>query len=138
MADCGWFWSILWVIILLVFGWPIGFICAVFYCLLSPFAACCHGCNELVNLLERGVKLPLTCAQNMVSGKSMCWCWMHLVVEMKIWIYWSKSNFLIYFHIVLNKNWKFYWSWAGGPLLIARTVRGIIKWIWWCIQVKKF
>ena len=35
------------------------------------------------------------------------------VVEMKIWIYWSESNSLIYFYIhctfvFLNKNWKNY------------------------------
>jgi hypothetical protein len=29
---------------------------------------------------------------------------------MKIWIYWSKSNTWINFFIVLNKNWKIYWS----------------------------
>ena len=31
---------------------------------------------------------------------------------MKIWIYWFKSNSWINFHIhvVLNKNWKIYWS----------------------------
>jgi hypothetical protein len=28
------------------------------------------------------------------------------VLEMKILIYWSESNSLIYFYIVLNKNWK--------------------------------
>ena len=32
------------------------------------------------------------------------------VLEMKIWIYWSESNSWIYFCIVLNKNWKIYWS----------------------------
>ncbi|KAJ8309283.1 hypothetical protein KUTeg_014157 [Tegillarca granosa] len=72
MADCSWLWSIIWAIILLVFGWPIGLICALFYCLLSPLAACCSGCSELINLLDRGVKLPMTCAQNMVNGKAMC------------------------------------------------------------------
>ncbi|KAL8611008.1 hypothetical protein ACOMHN_042624 [Nucella lapillus] len=72
MANCGWLWSIIWFIILLVFGWPIGFFCAVFFVILSPFSACCSCCNELINLLDRGVKLPLTCAQNLVSGKSMC------------------------------------------------------------------
>ncbi|KAK3796416.1 hypothetical protein RRG08_026671 [Elysia crispata] len=65
MANCGWLWSIIWLIILILFGWPIGFLCAVFFVLLSPCAACCGGCVELINLLERGVKLPLTCAQNM-------------------------------------------------------------------------
>ena len=52
------------------------------------------------------------------------------VFEMKIWNYWSGSNSWIYFYIVLNKNWKnllvwtkFYWSWAGGPVLILSTTR---------------
>jgi hypothetical protein len=31
-------------------------------------------------------------------------------LKMKIWIYWSESNSWIYFYIVLNKNWKIYWS----------------------------
>ena len=26
------------------------------------------------------------------------------------WIYWSQSNSWIYFYIVLNQNWKIYWS----------------------------
>uniref|UniRef100_A0A8W8I6K5 Caveolin n=1 Tax=Magallana gigas TaxID=29159 RepID=A0A8W8I6K5_MAGGI len=72
MGDCALLWSVMWAVILIVFGWPIGLICALFYCLLSPCAACCHGCTELINLLDRGVKLPLTCSQNMVTGKSMC------------------------------------------------------------------
>jgi hypothetical protein len=53
------------------------------------------------------------------------------VFKMKIWIYWSESNSWIYFyiHVVLNKNWKiywsdqqFYWSWDEGPVLIVRNV----------------
>jgi hypothetical protein len=32
------------------------------------------------------------------------------VLEIKIWIYWSDSNSCIHFYIVLNKNWKIYWS----------------------------
>jgi hypothetical protein len=28
------------------------------------------------------------------------------VLEMKIWIYWSKSNSWIYFYMVFHKNWK--------------------------------
>jgi hypothetical protein len=37
---------------------------------------------------------------------------MFTVLKMKISIYWSRSNSLIYFyiHVVLNKNWKNYWS----------------------------
>ena len=33
-----------------------------------------------------------------------------LVLEMKIWIYWSESISRIYFYIFLNKNWIIYWS----------------------------
>jgi hypothetical protein len=32
------------------------------------------------------------------------------VLEMKTLIYWSKSNSWIYFCVVLNKNWKMFWS----------------------------
>ena len=63
------------------------------------------------------------------------------VLEMKIWIYWSESNSLIYlifiYLIKLKKLlvWtKFYWSWAGGPVDTVRTYssalfsgRGIYK-----------
>lgn len=101
MGDCALLWSVMWAVILIVFGWPIGLICALFYCLLSPCAACCHGCVELINLLDRGVKLPLTCSQNMVSGKSMCWkrylylCWHDIYTYTYIYIYvcvWKISN----------------------------------------------
>jgi hypothetical protein len=53
----------------------------------------------------------------------------------KIWIYWSESNPWIYFYIILKKTdnftglntvllvWtKFGWFWAGGPVLVVRTV----------------
>ena len=50
---------------------------------------------------------------------------------MKICNYWSESNSLIYFYIVLNKSWKntglnlkFYWSCAGEPVLIVRSWAG--------------
>ena len=74
--------------------------------------------------------------------------WLHghktfeYAVNMKIWIHWSKSNFWIYFYIVLNKNWKmvrtqFYWSWwARGPVCVLYLYSKIvlseccIYWIW--------
>jgi len=37
------------------------------------------------------------------------------VLEMNILIYWSKS--------------KFYWSWAGGPVLIVRTGTNMLQYI---------
>ena len=58
------------------------------------------------------------------------------VLQMKIWIYWSESNSWIYFyiHLVLNKNWKnllvqtkFFWSWAGGQVLIVRTAYKVME-----------
>ncbi|KAI0231068.1 hypothetical protein LSAT2_018542 [Lamellibrachia satsuma] len=65
-------WSIVWLLVLLFIGWPIGFFCSFFYLLLSPFAVCIDACTDVVNLLERAVKLPQTCAKNMMSGKSLC------------------------------------------------------------------
>jgi hypothetical protein len=62
---------LIWLLILLVIGWPLGGICAGFYVLLSPFAACIEACVPLADLLERGVKLPHTCARNIVHGKSI-------------------------------------------------------------------
>jgi hypothetical protein len=46
------------------------------------------------------------------------------VLGMKIWIYWSKWISWIYFYIYhyLKKNYKNYWTWAGGPVLTVRTV----------------
>jgi hypothetical protein len=65
-------WSLIWLLILLIVGWPLGGICAGFYLLFSPFAACLEACTPLVDLLEKGFKLPLTCALNMVHGKPLC------------------------------------------------------------------
>ena len=59
------------------------------------------------------------------------------VLEIKIWIYWSESNSQIYFYIYLNKNWKFYWSWARGPLFMRteyklqyKIVQMVERFIW--------
>ena len=43
----------------------------------------------------------------------------------------AKSNSWIYFYIVLNKNWKIYWSWARGLMLIVRTVSDKAKTLPW-------
>jgi hypothetical protein len=59
--------------------------------------------------------------------KVMC---ISLVLEMKILIYWSELNSWIYFlYSSLKKKLKnllvrtkIYWSWAGGSVLIVRTV----------------
>ena len=74
MAGCaGICWSLVWLLLLLIGGWPIGGLCAGFYLLLSPFGACIEALTPLINLLEQGLKLPLTCALNMVHQKALCW-----------------------------------------------------------------
>jgi len=65
-------WSLVWLLLLLVGGWPIGGLCAGFYLLLSPFGACLEFLTPLINILEQGLKLPLTCALNMVHQKPLC------------------------------------------------------------------
>ena len=65
---------------------------------------------------------------------------MYTVLEMKIWIYWSKSNSWIYFYKYLNKNWKIYrseqsfagvgpedWCWSWGLYIsMVYSVRVIV------------
>ena len=72
MACAGICWSLIWLLLLLVGGWPIGGLCAGFYLLLSPFGACIEALTPLINLLEQGLKLPLTCALNLVHQKPLC------------------------------------------------------------------
>lgn len=72
MADFGFCWSILWLLILIILAWPIGGFCAFWYLFLSPFSACIEACSPLIELLEKGLKLPLTCALNLVHQKPLC------------------------------------------------------------------
>ncbi|XP_033647756.1 uncharacterized protein LOC117307186 [Asterias rubens] len=72
MANCGWLWSIVWVILLLIIGWPIGILCGILYAIVCAFVPCCGGCADLANFLHRGLELPKTCASNMVSQRSGC------------------------------------------------------------------
>ena len=70
LGDCCW--SLLWLLILIVLAWPIGAFCALWYLFLSPFSACIEALSSLTDLLERGLKLPLTCALNLVHHKPLC------------------------------------------------------------------
>ena len=46
----------------------------------------------------------------------------HTFVKVKIWIYWSESNSWILEKLKnLLVRTKFYWSWAGGSVLIVIT-----------------
>ncbi len=72
MGKCSWLWSIVWLVVLVFLAWPIGFFVSFFYLVLSPLGACIEALTPLINILESGVKLPLTCALNMVHQKALC------------------------------------------------------------------
>ena len=63
-------WSILWLLGLLIVGWPVAGFIAAFYILCLPFTACLDPCKGLVEFLEKGIKLPIYFAEGMVEGKS--------------------------------------------------------------------
>lgn len=72
-ANCGWLWSFVWLLVLLCLAWPLGIVAAVLYAVFSPFAACCSPCKDFSDfLMDHGIKLPFTAAQNMVHGRSGC------------------------------------------------------------------
>jgi hypothetical protein len=63
-----------------------------------------------------------------VTEGSPCWHaagWLYhavpgAVLEMNIWIYcFELANSWNLFYIYLNKNWKNYWTWAEGTVLIV-------------------
>ena len=62
--------SILWLIVLLILGWPIAGFCAGFYTLFLPFTACIPDCSGLTDLLLKGVQLPLALGKGIASGNS--------------------------------------------------------------------
>jgi hypothetical protein len=72
MSCAGICWALVWLLVLIFLAWPIGFFCAGFYLLFSPFGACIEACTPLIEVLEKGLKLPLTCALNMVHQKPLC------------------------------------------------------------------
>jgi hypothetical protein len=59
-----------------------------------------HLCTILTQQVTR--RRP-TCKLLKTDGRTTDW-------PLFIWIYWSDSNSWIYFYIVLNKDWKIYWS----------------------------
>lgn len=73
MASCGsCFWCIIWLVILLFLGWPLGITLGGLYGLISPLTTCL-GLDRLSDLLLEGANLGRTCAQNMRHGKPLCW-----------------------------------------------------------------
>jgi len=68
----GLLWAILWLIALLVIGWPVGFLVAWLYVLLLPFGACIDALKGVCESLLKLVQLPFTFAENMVQMKACC------------------------------------------------------------------
>jgi len=58
---------ILWLVILFFIGWPVAFFASFLYIICLPFSVCITGCAPLVDLLEKGVKLPKLCAEKMMA-----------------------------------------------------------------------
>ncbi|KAG5285248.1 hypothetical protein AALO_G00001200 [Alosa alosa] len=72
MASCGCcFWGIVWLIVLLVIGWPLSIFLGGLYGFIAPLTACV-GLDRLAELLMEGANLGRTCAQNMRHGKPLC------------------------------------------------------------------
>merc|ERR1739838_985576 len=70
--TCGWLFSIMWFVFLLSLAIPVALVCAILWVLLAPCTACCGGFAQLLNILQSGQHLVLTCSQNMVHGKNPC------------------------------------------------------------------
>jgi len=66
----GLLWAILWLIALLLIGWPIAFFVAWFYVFLLPFGACIDAIKGVCESLLKLLQLPLTFAENMVHMKA--------------------------------------------------------------------
>lgn len=72
MASCGsCFWSIVWLVILLIIGWPLSILLGGLYGLITPLTTCV-GLDRLSDLLLEGANLGRTCAQNMRHSKAVC------------------------------------------------------------------
>lgn len=70
MMALQWCWAIIWFVVLILLAWPIGFIAATFYVILSPFTVCCICMKVITDFLMKGVNLPMTVASYLVTGKS--------------------------------------------------------------------
>lgn len=72
MATCGsCFWCIVWLLVLLIIGWPISITLGGLYGLISPLTTCL-GLDRLSDLLLEGANVGRTCANNMRHAKPLC------------------------------------------------------------------
>ncbi|CAL9687106.1 unnamed protein product [Knipowitschia caucasica] len=64
-------WTLVWLVILLVIGWPLSVLLGALYGLISPLTTCL-GLDRLSDLLLEGANIGRTCAQNMRHSKPLC------------------------------------------------------------------
>uniref|UniRef100_A0A1I8ILS9 Protein kinase domain-containing protein n=1 Tax=Macrostomum lignano TaxID=282301 RepID=A0A1I8ILS9_9PLAT len=57
--------AILWLLVLLLLAWPLGFLLVWLYMLLLPFSGCIQALRSLTDPLLHVAQLPLRCAENM-------------------------------------------------------------------------
>ena len=65
-------WSVIWLLGLIVVGWPVAGLVAAFYIFCLPFVVCIEPCKAFVEFLEKGIKLPVYFAEQMKEGKPCC------------------------------------------------------------------
>ena len=62
----------MWIILLILFVWPLALFLAVIYVLMLPLKACCGPCAGVIDALHDGVLLPFTVAKYAVEGRPFC------------------------------------------------------------------
>ncbi|XP_059173302.1 uncharacterized protein LOC131953891 [Physella acuta] len=60
--------SLYWLLVLLFVAWPVGYVCASLFVLISPLHAVVSELGSLVNMLKEGMGLPYRVALNAVNG----------------------------------------------------------------------
>eukprot|EP00934_Nitzschia_sp_Nitz4_P005337 Nitzschia sp. Nitz4//scaffold61_size107673//356//662//NITZ4_004216-RA/size107673-snap-gene-0.42-mRNA-1//1//CDS//3329555653//5327//frame0 len=64
--------SLIWLIILIFFVWPIAFFVAPLWLILQPFEACFQVLRSVNNFLERMLTWPRSFGQAIMSGTTSC------------------------------------------------------------------
>ena len=65
-------WSIIWFIILIFIGWPLGAFFIWWYILLLPFSLCIPALKDIEDILYTAIELPGTCTEKMLAGEPLC------------------------------------------------------------------
>lgn len=92
-------WGILWFLTIWFIAWPVAFFLAWLYIFLLPFSVCIDPLKAVCQFLQKCVQLPLTCAENMVSMKPMCWYVFFVIPFFK--------NIIIFLSVFIYYSWAF-------------------------------